>query len=309
MDNGDTGNTGGNPTLLILAAGMASRYGSLKQLERFGPGGETIMDYSVYDAIRAGFGKVVFVIRRSIDREFREFLLRNFSDRIEVATVNQELDMLPEGFTLPDERTKPWGTGHAVLTAAHEIDRPFAVINADDYYGARSFQSMAAFLKTNSSKDQYALMGYRLDHTLSKHGAVSRGICAVDENDFLESVEEYTRIIGTEDGIIAHTADGDISLKGDEVVSMNMMGFDPSVLNYFRVYFEKFLETEGANTKAEFYLPMAVNYLIKSRLARVRVLRSPDKWFGVTYQEDKASARERLVELVDAGVYPGKLWR
>lgn len=300
----------GSPALLILAAGMASRYGGLKQLESLGPNGETFIDYSVYDAIRAGFGKIVFVIRKSIEKEFNDALLRKFSGRISIAAVSQELDNLPAGFAPPKDRIKPWGTGHAVWTAASAISEPFAVINSDDFYGFRSFQKMAAFLNDPRRNGHYALMGYRLDKTLSANGPVSRGICAVGEDDILESVVEYTKIERTAKGIFGTTPGGQSAVFwGDELASMNMMGFDPSVFARLEEGLKDFLRREGDQPGSEFYLPMVVNDLIRSGKAKVKLLRSPEQWFGVTYPGDKPLAQESLAALIDAGAYPQNLWK
>jgi NDP-sugar pyrophosphorylase family protein len=297
------------PTLLVLAAGMASRYGRLKQLESFGPSGETIIDYSIYDAVRAGFGKAVFVVRKSTEKEFHEILLRKFSEKIIVDTVTQELDMLPEGFSLPENRVKPWGTGHAVMVASSNIKEPFAVINADDFYGYQSFKSMANFLQTNKDEHLFALMGYQLKKTLSKSGTVSRGICDVNKDNYLENVTEHTKIIETEQGIISYITDQQtLPMTGNEIVSMNMMGFNPSVFPYFQSYFKEFLDKEGHDIKAEFYLPVVVTNLIKSGIARVKVLYTQEKWFGVTYPDDRPLALQSLKELTKAGVYPANLW-
>lgn len=296
-----------SPTLLVLAAGMGSRYGSLKQLDRFGPSGETIIDYSVYDAIKAGFGKVVFVVRNFFENEFREKLIRNFEDRIAVEVVAQELDMLPEGFSVPANRTKPWGTGHAVLVAAGKINEPFAVINADDFYGRESFNLLADFLRNNNQKNLYGLVGYKLRNTLSKSGSVSRGVCQT-ENGFLSGVFEHDKIWEKEKRIIAEVDGKEVLFTGEETVSMNMMGLDPSVFGLIGDYFRDFFSKEGENPKAEFYLPTLINSLIRDKLVAVKVIRTPEKWFGVTYAEDKPLTLNKLVEKTREGVYPQKLW-
>jgi NDP-sugar pyrophosphorylase family protein len=297
------------PTLLVLAAGMASRYGSLKQLDQFGPSGETIVDYAVYDAIRAGFGKILFVVRESTQKEFKEMLLGKFSGKVHVDTVIQELDMLPEGYSVPPDRVKPWGTGHAVWVAASKIKEPFAVINADDFYGYQSFNSMAGFFQTNQDESLLSLMGYQLKNTLSAHGAVSRGVCEIDGEGFLRSITEHTKIIETEEGVVSYTPDQEpLPLTGHETVSMNMMGFYPSVFPFFGAYFGEFMSKEAHDLKAEFYLPVVLNNLIKSGTAKVKVLYTPEKWFGVTYPDDKPLASKNLMELTRAGVYPENLW-
>lgn len=299
-----------HPTLLVLAAGMASRYGSLKQLDQFGPKGETIIDYSVYDAIRAGFGKVVFVIRQSIEEEFKRVMLGKFADKIEVDWVLQELEMLPAGFSVPENRIKPWGTGHAVWVASLKISGPFAVINGDDFYGYQSFKLMADFLRDKKNERQYAIAGYQLENTLSEHGAVSRGICQVDEEHNLKSITEQTHILRTARGIVAQDPQqGEILLTGKEIVSMNMMGFTPAVFPFIEAYFREFLSSTSLdNIKAEFYLPKVVNKLVQSGEALVKVLPSAEKWFGVTYPEDKALAMESIERLLASGIYTHNLW-
>ncbi|WKN30646.1 sugar phosphate nucleotidyltransferase [Porifericola rhodea] len=296
------------PTLLVLAAGMGSRYGSLKQLDKFGPSGETIIDYSIYDAIRAGFGKVVFVIRKSIEAEFTEVFFKKFAGKIELDYVLQELDRLPEGVSLPEERTKPWGTGHAVLVAAEKINEPFAVINADDYYGYRSFQIMADFL-SNLDKVEHCLVGYRLRNTLSEHGYVSRGICQVDDKEYLESVKERTHIYLTDnDKVVYKEGEQEVELSGEEVASMNLMGFAPEAFKQFKASFDVFIKENINDLKKEFFLPSVVNEIIQTGQAKVKVLRTADKWFGVTYKEDKEVAQQKLEKLVEEGVYPDNLW-
>ncbi|WP_207432836.1 nucleotidyltransferase family protein [Sabulibacter ruber] len=294
------------PTLLVLAAGMATRYGSLKQIEAFGPNGETIIDYSIYDAIKAGFGKVVFIIRKSIEAEFKAAMQDKFSGRIEVDFVLQELDILPEGFSVPQDRVKPWGTAHAVWVAAGKLTEPFAVINGDDFYGYQSFQIMADFLK---SGQECGLVGYLLANTLSEHGAVSRGICEVDTGGNLVSITEQTHIEKTQDGIVAIGPDQQpISLAPDQMVSMNLMGFAPSLLPYFGKYLEGFLWEKAHLPKAEFFLPLVLDKLVKEGATQVKVLPTPEKWFGVTYPADKPLVVEALRKLIEAGTYPENLW-
>ncbi|MDF9796942.1 dTDP-glucose pyrophosphorylase [Catalinimonas alkaloidigena] len=296
------------PTLLVMAAGMGSRYGSLKQIDEFGPSGETIIDYSIYDAIRAGFGKVVFVIRESILADFKVVFYGKFSGKIEVDYALQELDRVPQGVEVPPERVKPWGTGHAVLVAANKIKEPFAVINADDYYGQQSFQLMANFL-SNLDKEVHTLIGYRLKNTLSEHGYVSRGICEVDQEGYLKSVTERTHIYIKPDQAIVYKEDEEeVSLSGDEIASMNLMGFTPGAFAQFEASFKAFIKENAGHLKKEFYLPTVVNEIINAGEAKVKVLNTSDKWFGVTYKEDKAVAQHRLKELVEAGVYPENLW-
>ena len=298
------------PTLLVLAAGMATRYGSLKQVDGFGPNGETIIDYSVHDALRAGFGRVVFVVRKAIEEEFRAAMRRRFPDSLPIDYVAQELDMLPAGFEVPEGRTKPWGTGHAVWVAASGIQEPFAVINGDDFYGYKSFELVADFLRNSTNDNEHGLVGFRLENTLSEHGAVSRGLCELDGEGYLKSVTELTHILRAEGGIVHQEPGGTAGfLSGSETVSMNLMAFKPSVFPHFGQGLREFLAGNGTNLKAEFYLPAVVDGLVKSGTARVKVLQTPEKWFGVTYPEDKAAAVQRILRLVRAGVYPEDLWQ
>jgi NDP-sugar pyrophosphorylase family protein len=296
------------PALVVLAAGMATRYGRLKQLDPFGPNGETIIEYAVYDAIRAGFGKVVFVIRQSIEQEFKAALADKLAGKIEVAFVRQELNTLPAGFTVPDNRVKPWGTGHAVWVAGAQIAGPFAVINGDDYYGYSSLKIIADFLADNPA-EEYGLVGFELNKTLSDHGAVSRGICAIDARGYLESVTEQTHIEQTDRGIVARTAgNGEVLFQGNERVSLNLFGFPPSVLPYFEEYLVAFLQQRAPEPGAEFFLPAVVDQLIQTGRARVKVLPTEEKWFGVTYPADKPVAVQTLRELIGQGTYPEHLW-
>lgn len=295
------------PSLLVLAAGMGSRYGGLKQIDPVGPSGETIMDYSIYDALRAGFGKIVFVLRKEIEAAFRQTIATRFEHRIAIDYVFQELDGLPPGFSVPDCRTKPWGTTQAVLAATGAVREPFAVINADDFYGAESFRVLAAHLQ--SATTDYAMIGFVLRNTLSDFGAVARGVCKVDEHGFLKSIVEMTNI--ARDGSQAKSTDstGKVSqLSGDEIVSMNMWGFMPEVFAQLEQVFQEFLETHGSDLRAESYLPNAVNRLIDSGQARVRVLPTAGSWFGVTYRQDRERVVESIARLVQAGYYPERLW-
>jgi UTP-glucose-1-phosphate uridylyltransferase len=304
------------PALLVLAAGMGSRYGGLKQIEPVGPAGETIIDYSVYDALRAGFGKIVFVIRKEIEASFREIVGARFEKQVAVEYVFQELDRLPAGFHAPVGRTKPWGTTHAILCAADAISEPFAVINADDFYGAEGYRLLAQHLASHTS--DYAMAGFILRNTLSDFGSVARGICRVSENGMLESVVELTHIERDElDSAAARNIDaaGQVTrLTGDEIVSMNMWGFTPQVFAGLRDYFGKFLEEKGSDLKAECYLPSAVNALVASGEARVKVLPSRDAWFGVTHRADHARVVAGIDRLIRNGAYPEslgseRLWR
>jgi NDP-sugar pyrophosphorylase family protein len=293
-------------SLLVLAAGMGSRYGGLKQIDPVGPNGETIMDYSVYDALRAGFNKLVFVIRKDMAQSFRQVVGARFEKRIEVAYVFQELDNLPLGFSVPSGRTKPWGTLHAVLSAAGTIRGPFAVINADDFYGTEGYRKLAQHLQADTT--DYAMVGFVLQNTLSDFGPVSRGVCSVNSNDFLQSITELTNI--ERDGKFIRNVDttGHVTpLTGDEVVSMNMWGLTPKVFSQLEEEFKKFLERGRSNPNAESYLPTAVNDLVLSGRANVKVLRTNDSWCGITYREDRRYVVEKISHLIENGDYPKKL--
>jgi len=300
------------PTVLILAAGIGSRYGSLKQLDGVGPSGETIIDYSIYDAIRAGFGKVVFVIKENIAKEFSEVYGPRLKGRIEVEYVFQEIDKVPKGVVFSKERSKPWGTGHAVLVAAEKIQEPFAVINADDFYGMGSFLALAEFYQdwTPQKGNAYCMVGYELGKTLSEHGSVSRGVCKADGCSFLLDVTERTKIERDNKGIAYLDESGD-SFYLDErtTVSMNFWGFTPSFFSYLQMGFLDFIKKNADSPKAEFYIPTVINDLMKRKEATVRILPCSDQWFGMTYREDRELVVSRIRELVDAGNYPDKLWK
>lgn len=294
------------PTLLVLAAGMGSRYGGLKQIDPVGPNGETIIDYSIYDAIRAGFGKLVFVIRCDIEQQFKEIIGARFEKKISVEYVFQELNKLPAGFSAPPNRTKPWGTGHAILMAEEKIREPFAAINGDDFYGANSFRALAEHLRLGT--DDYAMVGFTLRNTLSEHGSVARGVCRANAENLLESVTEITGIETDGRGAKFKQADGTTQkFSGDEIVSMNMWGFTPSLFAHLRTQFEAFLKRHGAEEKSEFYIPVAVNELVDSRKARCKILQTPDAWFGVTYREDRPRVAEGIRQLIARGDYPERL--
>lgn len=298
------------PTLLILAAGMGSRYGGLKQMDKVGPSGETIIDYSIYDAIRAGFGKIVFVIRREIEEEFKEVFVNKLKGEIDIEYAFQELTMLPEGFNLPEKRKKPWGTGHAILVAEGKVNEPFAVINADDFYGSQSFEVIAEFLRNNQKEDEYAMVGYQLDKTLSDFGYVARGVCKADKDGNLQEVTERTNIKRTEKGIAYNGEKGEqVILNDNETVSMNFWGFKPSVFAHLNTYFAEFLKEFGNEPKSEFFIPILVMELIKTQQAKVKVLQSGEKWFGVTYREDKEDVMQKVLNKVKAGDYPEQLWK
>lgn len=300
------------PTLLVLAAGMGSRYGSLKQMDGVGPDNEAIIDYSIYDAIRAGFGKVVFVIRHSFEKEFREiFTPERFGGRIEVAFVFQELDYLPRGLAVPEGREKPWGTNHAVMMASGVIREPFAVINADDFYGAEAYMTIGEYLaRLDGSRDRYCMVAYDLDKTLSENGTVSRGICTVDAEGNLESMVERTQIERLADGkIVFHDGGADELLAPDTPVSMNLFGFTPDYFAHSDAYFRTWYEANRGNLKSEFYIPTMVNRLIGNGSSTLRVLRSAAQWHGVTYKQDKPALVAAIRQMIAEGRYPERLWR
>lgn len=298
------------PALVILAAGIGSRYGSLKQVDPVGPSGETIMDYSLFDALRAGFGRCVFIIQRSMEQEFRDVILRKLEGRVEADFVFQEMGDLPAGFSVPPDRTKPWGTAHAVLAAEPKIEGPFAVINADDFYGYDAFRVMGEFLAgVSRTENRFAVVGYDLDSTLSDYGSVARGVCEVNREGYLEGIVERTRIVRTKFGIVSEDPSGrHIPLGPEKTVSMNFWGFTPVYFGYTRAVFTKFLEDHGADPKAEFFIPLAVNQMIKDQAASCRVLPTTARWFGVTYKADRPMVVETLARLAAAGEYPADLW-
>ena len=295
------------PTLLVLAAGMGSRYGGLKQIDPVGPAGETIIDYSIYDALRAGFGKLVFVIRKDIEEQFREIVGARFEKHAPVEYVFQELDKLPVPYTLPAGRTKPWGTTHAILMAEGVVKEPFAAINADDFYGQQAYKTLAQHL--TSGTPDYAMVGFILKNTLSDHGTVARGVSRVDGNNYLTHIVEMMKIERDGSGAKNTEADGKITrLTGDEAVSMNFWGFTPALFPQLRVEFEKFLKQAGGEQKSECYIPATVGDLVTSGQAKCKVLRSSDSWFGVTYREDRPQVVESIRQLIAQGKYPEKLW-
>ena len=301
------------PTLFLLAAGMGSRYGGLKQLDGLGPNGETIMDYSIYDAIHAGFGKLVFVIRKDFEEDFRKKIISKYEDHIPCELVFQSLNDLPEGFTVPEGRTKPWGTNHAVLMGKDVIHEPFAVINCDDYYGSESYKVMGEFLKNlpEGSKNKYAMVGFRVGNTLSESGTVSRGICETNDQKLLTSVVERTKIQRM-DGEVKYLDENDtwVATPENTPVSMNFWGFTPDYFEYSLDYFKGFLSDPKnmANLKSEFFIPLLVDKVINDGTATVEVLDTTSKWFGVTYPEDRPEVVAKLKSLMDAGVYPEKLF-
>ncbi|HKB90985.1 MAG TPA: sugar phosphate nucleotidyltransferase [Opitutaceae bacterium] len=301
-----------NRTLLILAAGMGSRYGGLKQIDPVGPNGEAVLDYSVYDAVRSGFNRVVFIIRRDFEALFREKVGHRFEKHVRVDYVFQERDHLPRGFTSPATREKPWGTGHAVWCAHDAIQEPFAVINADDFYGADTFRQLDSFLATlgaDTSPLPCAMAGFRLKATLSEFGTVSRGVCQADSNGFLQSIVEQTAIETTEQGPQQRNADGSVlRFTGEEIVSMNCWGFHPGIFPHLEQQLIDFLKAHGQELKAEFYLPAAVGTLVANKIATVKILPTQSTWFGVTYREDRPRVTAALAELIKSGEYPGALW-
>jgi UTP-glucose-1-phosphate uridylyltransferase len=297
------------PGLLIMAAGMGSRYGSLKQIDPIGPSGEAIIDYSVYDAIRAGYGKVVFVIRKNIETDFRDTLLKRFEKVVDVDYVFQELEMLPKPFTLPPHRLKPWGTAHAILVASEKINTPFAAINADDFYGFDAFQQMANYLSAGEQSADYSMVGYLLKNTLSAYGSVSRGVCEIDDNNFLKEIHERTNI-KKEGEEVFFTKDGNsFPLNENAIVSMNFWGFSPDIFEKIEAGFKAFLHDNISDPKSEYYIPALVDELINSQKARVKVLTSNSSWFGVTYREDKEHVVKAVAKLVENGFYPVNLWK
>ena len=301
------------PTLLVLAAGMGSRYGALKQMDGVGPNNEAIIDYSIYDAIRAGFGKVVFVIRHSFAEAFTKiFNKERFGGRIEVEVVYQELDYLPEGFSVPEGREKPWGTNHALMMAKDVIKEPFAVINADDFYGADAYRVIGAYLSERGGESgHYCMVGYEVNKTLSENGTVSRGVCSVNDEGFLTSIVERTKIERNAEGtIVFHDLGEDEALEEHTPVSMNLFGFTPDYFAHSEEYFKGFLSDEKnmANPKAEFFIPLMVNELVGNGTAKLKVLSTTAQWFGVTYQADKPQLVAKIEELIEAGVYPRNLW-
>lgn len=298
------------PTLFVLAAGMGSRYGGLKQLDGLGPNGETIMDYSIFDAIRGGFGKLVFVIRKSFEQDFREKIISKYENHIPVEVVFQELDMLPEGFTCPADRVKPWGTNHAVLMGKDVINEPFAVINADDFYGRDSFAVIGKTLSEMEGKtNDYCMVGYRVGNTLSESGSVARGVCETNAEGYLTTVVERTAIERI-DGKIQFKDENDtvVTIPDNTPVSMNMWGFTPDYFKYSEDFFIEFLKKNMDNLKSEYFIPLMVNELIVNGTSRVKVLDTTSKWFGVTYADDRQSVVDKIQELVDAGEYPAKLF-
>lgn len=297
------------PTLVILAAGMASRYGSMKQVEGFGPSGETIMDYSIYDAIQTGFDKVVFIIRKAHANNFKKTFRKKLENRIAAEYVFQELDMFTQGFSIPPERTKPWGTAHAVLCAREVVKEPFAVINADDFYGRDSFEKASDFLANDCNEKLYSIMGYELLNTLSAHGTVNRGVCRVDPEGNLVSIAERLNVSLQGNKIVCDDGQEPRELSLDSPASMNFWCFHPSIFSFSKKKFEEFLAANISNPKAEFFIPIVADSYIKEKKGEIKVLHTSAQWFGVTYKEDAPVVKESLQQLVRAGEYPDNLWK
>lgn len=296
------------PTLLVLAAGMGSRYGGIKQMDSFGPGGETIIDYSIYDAIKAGFGKVVFVIRKDFADNFKEIFEKKLNGKIETDYVLQEMDSHTEGFKMEVERTKPWGTSHAVLCAKDAIREPFAVINADDFYGRDAFEKAYRFLTDGVNPNTHCIIGYKLAKTLSENGTVSRGVCQVDADHNLVNINERTKVYKDGDKIVYEDASGKHELPYDSPVSMNFWGFDPSVFPFIQDLFRNFLKENASNPKAEFFIPIVGDEFIREDGNNIKVITTDAQWFGVTYKEDAPDVKASIQKLIDDGTYPEKLW-
>ena len=307
------------PTLLVLAAGMGSRYGGLKQMDGLGPNGETIIDYSIYDAVKAGFGKVVYIVREHFKEQMEIAVREKYRDvkcvdgePLEFQFVTQELNKIPEGYTLNPDREKPWGTAHAVLMGAEVINEPFAVINGDDYYGKHSFEVLADWLMAHEGKTgEYALVGFELKNTLSESGGVSRGISTSDETGYLTNVEEHHKIEMAEDGkIYGENGQGEkVELKTDTLCSMNMWGFTPDYLTRCGELFKTFLDERGGELKSEFYIPYVVDTVIKNGAARCELLSTPSRWFGVNFKEDRPGVVAKFQEFADQGIYPTPLYK
>jgi len=296
------------PTLVILAAGMGSRYGGLKQLDEVGPNGEAIIDYSLYDAIRAGFGKVVFVIRTDFAEAFKEKFGDKLKGRIGVDYVYQSIDKIPPGYDIHPEREKPWGTSHALLMAEPAVKEPMAVINADDYYGRQAYKVMADFLISSTDENEYAMVGYNVANTLSEFGTVSRGVCNTDELGYLTTIVERVKIRRDVDGIFFYENDNRFTLEENTPVSMNLWGLKPSVFGYIHKGLGEFLSGHGNKLKSEYFIPLLINDNIVAGKIRTRVLKCDSPWFGVTYKEDKPFVQQKIRRLLDKGEYPEKLW-
>ena len=296
------------PTLLILAAGMGSRYGGIKQMDSFGPSGETIIDYSIFDAIRSGFGKVVFIIRKDFEENFKNIFEGKLKGKIETDYVLQEMDSHTDGFKMKVERAKPWGTSHAVLCAKDAINEPFAVINADDFYGRDAFEKANSFLTREANPQTHCIIGYQLSKTLSENGTVSRGVCQVDENNNLVEIVERVKVYKDGDSIVYEENEAKTKLPADTPVSMNFWGFDPSVFSFIQDLFKKFLLENASNAKAEFFIPIIGDAFIQQPGCKIKVITTSSQWFGVTYKEDAPDVKKSILRLIEEGAYPEKLW-
>lgn len=297
------------PTLLVLAAGMGTRYGGNKQLDEVGPARETIIDYSIYDAIRAGFGKIVFVIRRDIEEQVKERFVEKLNRKIEVDYVFQEITNLPEGVIVSPDRQKPWGTSHAILVTKEKINEPFGVINADDYYGVESFKILRDFLVNDINDNNYCIVGYKLGNTLSDHGHVNRGVCQVGPDGLLKNIFETREIEKTKDGIVAPGLEGTpVRFSGDEVVSMNLWGFKPSCYSFLNEEFLNFINSYGMDLKAELDIPTSIDKFVKNGEITIKILMSNERWFGVTYREDKPFVVENIRKMIREGIYPARIY-
>jgi NDP-sugar pyrophosphorylase family protein len=297
------------PTLLILAAGMASRYGSMKQIQSFGPSGETIMDYSIYDAIQSGFKKIVFIIRKDFAEEFKNIFEPKWGNKVETEYVNQEMNSFLNGYEVPAERSKPWGTAHAVLCAKFAINDPFAVINADDFYGRDAFTKASNFLNSSVSPGTYCIIGYDLAKTLSENGSVSRGVCEVDNENNLVSIQERTKIYRNENGKITYEDGGNVyQVPDDSKVSMNFWCFDPAVFPFIEKIFREFLDKNGENPKSEFFIPIIGDRFIQEGRGQIKIIPTAASWFGVTYKEDAPYVQDSINNLIESGTYPKSLY-
>ncbi len=297
------------PTLLVLAAGMGSRYGGNKQLDTVGPSGETIIDYSIYDAIRAGFGKIVFVIRRDIEEQVKERFVSRLKGKIEVDYVFQEITNLPEGVKVSPGRSKPWGTSHAILVTEKAIHEPFGVINADDYYGVESFKILHDFLVNDTGPNSYCIVGYKMKNTLSDHGHVNRGVCKVGNDGFLKNIVETRQIEKTSFGAQAPAENEELEkFTGEEVVSMNLWGFKPSCYRFLGEEFRNFINEKGMDLKSELDIPTSIDKFVKSGQVSIKILMSNERWFGVTYREDKPYVVESINSMISNGIYPDKIY-
>jgi NDP-sugar pyrophosphorylase family protein len=297
------------PTLMVLAAGMGTRYGGNKQLDEVGPSGETIIDYSIYDAIRAGFGKIVFVIRRDIEEQVKERFVDRLMGKIEIDYVFQEITNLPEGVKVAPDRSKPWGTSHAILVTKDKIKEPFGVINADDYYGVESFKILKDFLVNDKDPNNYCIVGYKLGNTLSDHGHVNRGVCKAGKDGFLSNIVETRQIEKTKDGAIAPGPDGNpLLFTGNEIVSMNLWGFKPSCYDFLGKEFRNFIDKYGMDLKSELDIPTSVDKFVKNGEITIQILMSNERWFGVTYREDKPFVVESIKKMIRKGIYPARIY-